>query len=100
PEVRKDRCDRLAALERDLANRFYERYVGRESEVLVEQPVAGEPGWYEGTDRRYMPVRLPADASDAGKFVRAVGVAARREFLLAEPVARSRQREEARCQDV
>jgi len=84
PEVRKARCDRLAEVERELATGFYDRYVGEELEVLVEQPVADRPGWYEGTDRRYIPVRVRADESEVGNFIRAAGREVSREHLLAE----------------
>lgn len=84
PEVRKARCDRLAEVERDLATSFYDRYIGEELEVLIEQPVAGEPGWYEGTDRRYIPVRVRADESELGTFVRAAGRTVARDHLRAE----------------
>jgi threonylcarbamoyladenosine tRNA methylthiotransferase MtaB len=84
PEVRKARCDRLADVERELATAFYDRYIGDLLEVLVEQPVAGQPGWYEGTDRRYIPVRLRADESEVGQFVRAIGREVHRDFLAAE----------------
>jgi len=84
PDVRKARCDRLAELERELAMSFYRNYVGEELEVLVEQPVADEPGWYDGTDRRYMPVKLRGESDDVGEFVKGVGTAVDTEFLVAE----------------
>ena len=83
PEVRKSRCDRLAELERNLAIDFYSRHVDKTLEVLVEQPVADRPGWYEGTDRRYIPVQVPADESETGRLIRCVGAAAGRDFLQA-----------------
>ncbi|HEX6986983.1 MAG TPA: MiaB/RimO family radical SAM methylthiotransferase, partial [Planctomycetaceae bacterium] len=84
PEVRKTRSDRLAEVERDLATEYYRRHVGNELEVLIEQPVAGQPGWYDGTDRRYIPVRVRADASEVGEFVRGIGADVSRDYLLAE----------------
>ena len=84
PEVRKDRGRRLAELERELAMRYYQSLVGRELEVLVEQPVPGCDGRVRGTDRRYVPVELPGGAGDIGRFVPASGIAAHRDFLGAE----------------
>ncbi|MGC1274652.1 MAG: tRNA (N(6)-L-threonylcarbamoyladenosine(37)-C(2))-methylthiotransferase MtaB [Planctomycetaceae bacterium] len=84
PEVRKARCDRLADVERELAAAFYRRYVGQRLEVLVEQPIVDRPGWYTGTDRRYIPVELSAGDDEIGTFVRAVGTEAQRDFLQAE----------------
>ena len=81
--VRKARCERLASLERTLAQNFYRSAVGTPLEVLVEQPVADQPGWFEGTDRRYIPVRLQATEADRGQLVSAIGERAEREALIA-----------------
>lgn len=86
PDLRKARCDRLAEVERELATSFYARHVGRPLEVLVEQPAANAPGWFDGTDRRYIPVRLRADESAVGRFVSAVGREVHRDYLAAERV--------------
>ncbi len=82
--VIKDRCRRLAVVERELAEAYYGSLVGRELEVLVERPVEGKPGWFRGTDRRYVPVELPATANQVGQLVRARGVRACRDYLVAE----------------
>jgi threonylcarbamoyladenosine tRNA methylthiotransferase MtaB len=84
PEVRKARCDRLAELERELAMRLYAQHIGDELEVLVEQPVADEPNWYVGTDRRYMPVKLRCESADVGRFAKCVGSTVYRDYLEAE----------------
>jgi threonylcarbamoyladenosine tRNA methylthiotransferase MtaB len=76
PRIRKERCDRLAELERDLAQEFYATLEGKELEVLIEQPSETKPGRMRGTDRRYVPVELPGTASDLGQFVPAIGEAA------------------------
>lgn len=76
PEVLKARCDSMAVLERDLARAYYRRFIGRELEVLVEREAEDRLGWVRGTDRRYIPVELPGNASDVGQFVRAIGTRA------------------------
>lgn len=81
PEVRKARCDRLASVERELAMKFYERQVDRNLEVLVEQAIADQSGWYSGTDRKYVPVRLQADPTEIGKIVPVVGTVPHRDYL-------------------
>jgi threonylcarbamoyladenosine tRNA methylthiotransferase MtaB len=73
PRVRKDRCERLAELERELARDYYQALRGKRLEVLVERPCEDLPGFVRGTDRRYVPVRLPGTAADLGEFVAAVG---------------------------
>jgi threonylcarbamoyladenosine tRNA methylthiotransferase MtaB len=82
PLLRKERCRRLALLERQLAREYYQSLVGRELEVLVE----GEerPGWVRGTDRRYVPVELPGTADEVAKLVAARGRTASEQCLLAE----------------
>ncbi len=84
PEVRKARCDRLAEVERELANEFYDRFVGESLEVLVEQSVTGQSGWCEGTDRRYIPVRLKVDSSEVGGMLGATGREVCSDFVIAE----------------
>ncbi|REJ82069.1 MAG: tRNA (N(6)-L-threonylcarbamoyladenosine(37)-C(2))-methylthiotransferase MtaB [Planctomycetota bacterium] len=83
PEVRKSRVRELGELERQLARRYYETLVGREMEVLVERECRDRPGYVSGTDRHYVPVVLPGDRSDVGRFVSARGAAGSREFLWA-----------------
>ena len=73
PRVRKERCDRLAGLERELARDFYRTLEGQELEVLAEQPCEEDPGSLKGTDRRYVPVRLPGTIAELGKFIPAIG---------------------------
>jgi threonylcarbamoyladenosine tRNA methylthiotransferase MtaB len=84
PEVRKDRCARLASVERELARGYYQRLVGQSLEVLVEQECPDAPGRVRGTDRHYVPVVLPGGRGDVGDFVICRGTDACREHLLAE----------------
>ena len=85
PATRKERMQRLAKLERDLAQRYYETQVGRRLEVLVERECDGRPGWVRGTDRHYVPVLLPGTERDVGHCVTARGVVAHPEYLEARP---------------
>ncbi|MCA9000183.1 MAG: tRNA (N(6)-L-threonylcarbamoyladenosine(37)-C(2))-methylthiotransferase MtaB, partial [Planctomycetaceae bacterium] len=84
PEIRKQRCQTLAHLERDLAFRYYQRHVGRELEVLVERTCDEHPGWVRGTDRHYMPVILPGTKALVGELVLCRGEVPHREYLQAE----------------
>ena len=86
PAVRKDRCDRMAVLERQLAREYYDSMIGRELEVLVERESEVRPGWVRGTDRRYVPVEIPGNADDVGRFVRAVGTESHAHFLEARRI--------------
>jgi threonylcarbamoyladenosine tRNA methylthiotransferase MtaB len=84
PEVRRERMQRLAALERTLAARYYATQIDRMLEVLVERECGDRPGWVRGTDRHYIPVLLPGNERDVGRCVAARGVAASVEHLEAQ----------------
>lgn len=71
--VKKERCDRMARLERQLAQSYYQSSVGETLEVLVERESEITPGSVRGTDQRYIPVELPGTKEDFGKFVAARG---------------------------
>ena len=83
PEVRKRRCERLAGIERDLAEDYYRSLLGSRLEVLVERESETQPGLMRGTDRRYVPVELPGTPTDVGKLVPATAERATRDHLLA-----------------
>jgi threonylcarbamoyladenosine tRNA methylthiotransferase MtaB len=83
PDIRQDRCARLATVERELARDYYQRLVGRTLEVLVEQECPGQPGSVRGTDRHYVPVVMPGDCAELGKLVTCRGAHACRDHLLA-----------------
>jgi threonylcarbamoyladenosine tRNA methylthiotransferase MtaB len=69
PPVKKERCERLSRLERELAFEYYESLIGTDLEALVERESDERPGRLRGTDRRYVPVELPGTAADIGNFV-------------------------------
>ncbi|HWL08059.1 MAG TPA: tRNA (N(6)-L-threonylcarbamoyladenosine(37)-C(2))-methylthiotransferase MtaB [Planctomicrobium sp.] len=83
PRIRKDRMDRLSVLERELALRYYQRHVGGPLEVLIEGVCGNQNGWVHGTDRHYIPVRVPGTQADLGQFVHCQGVFAERDGLQA-----------------
>ena len=84
PEVKKSRMQRLANLERELAQRYYQQLVGQDTEVLVERDCEEEPGWIRGTDRHYVPVVLPGSRDDLGQFVHCRGSSAHPTHLRAK----------------
>ncbi len=83
PVVKKERCDRMARLERQLALSYYESSIDETLEVLVERESEITPGWVRGTDQRYIPVELPGTKEDYGKFVTARGEKAFPRYLRA-----------------
>jgi threonylcarbamoyladenosine tRNA methylthiotransferase MtaB len=66
PAAKSDRTARLAALERQLRERYFSRLVGRKLRVLVESPHPARPGWLAGTACRYAPVHIPTGNLAAG----------------------------------
>lgn len=84
PQVKKERCRRLALLERDLAQDFYRSLEKTSLEVLVERTHPTEPGWVCGTDRRYVPVEVPGSEADVGRFITAQGETTFKQYLQAE----------------
>jgi threonylcarbamoyladenosine tRNA methylthiotransferase MtaB len=67
-----------------LASDYYQRFVGRPLEVLIEGLVDSNPGWVHGTDRHYIPVQVCGTARDVGTFRTCVGTEVAENFLRAE----------------
>lgn len=76
PESRKQRCEFLSTVERELALDYYQGHLNRELEVMIESEIPDQPGWVKGTDRYYMPVQLPGQRDDIGNFVKCTAVEA------------------------
>jgi threonylcarbamoyladenosine tRNA methylthiotransferase MtaB len=68
-DVKADRCHRLAQLESQLRERYFRGLIGRELEVLCESPLAGRPGWWEGTSCRYAPLEVCGESARLGQLV-------------------------------
>ncbi|MDA0835413.1 MAG: tRNA (N(6)-L-threonylcarbamoyladenosine(37)-C(2))-methylthiotransferase MtaB [Planctomycetota bacterium] len=83
PPIIKKRCRELMELERNLAFQYYREYEGETIEVLVERRHEDRAGWLRGTDRRYLPIELPGELDDIGRFVRARGLKASKTSLTA-----------------
>jgi tRNA A37 methylthiotransferase MiaB len=74
PQVVKQRCRRLAELERQLGADYRRRFIGQTVEVLVEEPNRRMPaGHARGLTDRYLEVTFPEDVdtpSVAGSVAR------------------------------
>ena len=66
---KKERCQRLAELERRLACRYHQDLLGKSLSVLVEARPASQAGYILGTACRYVPVELPGSVSDVGELI-------------------------------
>jgi threonylcarbamoyladenosine tRNA methylthiotransferase MtaB len=60
PEVKNERCARLAEVERELRKTYFESLIGRNLTVLIEGQGEIAPGRYAGTSCRYAPVEIAA----------------------------------------
>jgi len=86
PEVKKERCLRLAELERRLARRYHQGLIGKSLTVLVEARPASREGFVLGTACRYVAVELPGTPADVGELVDV-----RADFPLAAGICASRR---------
>ncbi|QDT94436.1 tRNA (N(6)-L-threonylcarbamoyladenosine(37)-C(2))-methylthiotransferase MtaB [Gimesia algae] len=84
PQIRQERCAKLADLEQSLAQKFYHTLIDRDLEVMIERECDERPGWVRGTDRWYAPVICQGTKADLGKFVYARGIRDHLEFLEAD----------------
>lgn len=82
PEAKAERGRRLAELETELRDRYFQQLVGRRLQVLVEE--AAESGRLLGTSCRYAPVELSGTAEQIGRFVNVVPTGAAQGRLTAE----------------
>jgi threonylcarbamoyladenosine tRNA methylthiotransferase MtaB len=63
PQVKAERSERLATVERELREHFVRSLLGRRLKVLVEGPSEATVGGWAGTSCRYAPVEITAAAS-------------------------------------
>jgi len=70
PQVKNERCQRLAELESSLRLAYFRSLVSKELTVLVEGPSESLTGGWAGTTCRYAPAHLIADGCSAGELVR------------------------------
>ncbi|MDB5338039.1 MAG: modification enzyme MiaB family [Planctomycetaceae bacterium] len=80
PDVKKERMERLAELERWLAGRYHGSLLGRTLSVMIEGEV--RPGIMRGTSCRYAPVEVPGTPADLAKLVPATVTSASSEGLI------------------
>lgn len=83
PDVKQQRAAELAALERQLRFRYFHGLLGRELQVLIEEPHRRQPEVMLGTSARYAPVELPASRGMPGQLVEVRAEAAAEDRILA-----------------
>lgn len=85
PEIKAERCRRLAELEIELRDRFFHQLIGRRLQVLVESPLPERPGQMIGTACRYAPVELPGTTALRRQFRDVVAATVRDGRIIATP---------------
>lgn len=67
--VKKDREKRLLQVGRHLARQYARQFLNCTMEVLVERPLSGQDGFYEGHTTNYLTVAFPAETDLTGQEV-------------------------------
>jgi threonylcarbamoyladenosine tRNA methylthiotransferase MtaB len=84
PQVKSERCERLAKVERTLRDDYFASLVGRCLTVLPEGRSEMNAGLLRGTSCRYAPVEFPAGAIQSGALVQVRATAVKDDHLIAE----------------
>ncbi len=69
PQVKGNRCERLAELEKDLRRDYFHSLIGRRLTVLVEGRSERPGGGWMGTSCRYAPVEFSNNDGEPGNLV-------------------------------
>jgi len=67
PEIKKDRLNRMLALDKELSARYLERFIGRELDLLFE--TRSRTGYYEGHTTNYCKVSCKSEEDLRGRVV-------------------------------
>jgi threonylcarbamoyladenosine tRNA methylthiotransferase MtaB len=87
PQIKNERCERLAEVERELRADYFRSLLGRRLTVLIEGQSDLAPGRWAGTSCRYAPVEITSGNVRGGALagVRAVRIANGESHIEAEP---------------
>jgi tRNA-2-methylthio-N6-dimethylallyladenosine synthase len=82
--LKKERLNRLIALQNQIASERNAEWVGREMEVLVEGVSTKNPGMLQGYSREFRMICFPGDPSRIGRIAKVKGVTAHQWGLIGE----------------
>lgn len=68
PSVKEKRSKIIAEITARSRRAFLQHYIGKNVEVLFEQPVHNKPNWYEGKTQNYITVQKYSDENISGQF--------------------------------
>jgi threonylcarbamoyladenosine tRNA methylthiotransferase MtaB len=69
-EKKDERSHHLIVLSQQMAHSYAEKHLGQTVEVLAEQPVKSQPGYWEGLTETYLRVEFPAAGDMHGQLVK------------------------------
>ena len=69
PDVIKERCEKMKCLGHLKRLQFYQSFIGKEVEILVESTRHAETGFLKGLSSNYLPVLVDADDDQINKLV-------------------------------
>ncbi len=85
-EVKETRAAEMNHLSEGMRQKFLLQQVGKTAEVLLEQPLAGRPGWMEGLTPQHVPVAVMSSTAVSGEYCTVKLVAVEETRLLGEIV--------------
>ena len=69
PDVIKERCEKIRCLGQNKRLQFYQNFIGKEVEILVESTRHAATGLRKGLSSNYIPVLIDADDDQINKLV-------------------------------
>ncbi|MBE9544042.1 MAG: tRNA (N(6)-L-threonylcarbamoyladenosine(37)-C(2))-methylthiotransferase MtaB [Proteobacteria bacterium] len=69
PAVIKDRCKRMRELGHQLREKFYGKFIGQKTKILIEAKREGSTGLLKGISSNYLPILIDADDECKNKLV-------------------------------
>jgi len=86
PKIIRSRCDRLSAVAGECRDKFMQKFLDQDAEVLIEGKAKNAPGVLEGLTDNYLKVKLPFRPNLGNKIVRAKLKSIRQDSFIADYV--------------
>lgn len=84
PKTKEARSRRMIELARQMRQDVYESFIGRETDVLLEQPVEGSSGDMEGMTPNYIPVTVKVRSQKSGEIISVRLISSEGEYMRGE----------------
>ncbi|NLX64742.1 MAG: tRNA (N(6)-L-threonylcarbamoyladenosine(37)-C(2))-methylthiotransferase MtaB [Clostridiaceae bacterium] len=70
PGIKEKRSKLLIELAHQMRNKVFEKYIGRQADIILEQEIEGSPGDMEGLTSNYIPVAVKVNNINPGEIIR------------------------------